>query len=156
MPASWERVRVALGEIKKVEDVFAITDVSGETPQTYWSKAGASYNRVAHGHAEYFLADAWQNYRPEEGEIVEIDITLKWSPCGWCAMRLADLKKQLTSAQRQSEARIQIAYLAEYNDKSGIDPWEVLRDAGIACTPYERTAQGVLWGHEKHKWRDLV
>ena len=95
MPASWERVRTALGEIQKVEDVFAITDVSGEASQTYWSKAGASYNNQAHGHAEYFLADAWQKYRPEQGEIVDIDITLKWSPCGWCAMRLADLKRQL-------------------------------------------------------------
>lgn len=156
MPATWERVRTALGEIQKVEDVFAITNVSGAAPKTYWSKAGASYNQIAHGHAEYFLADAWQNYRPEEGEIVEIDITLKWSPCGWCAMRLANLKAQLSSAQRQCEARIEVFYLAEYNDKSGIDAWEVLSNAGIPCTPYELTPQGVLWGHEKHKWRGLV
>ena len=78
---------------------------------------------MAHGHAEYFLADAWQNYRPEEGEIVEIDITLKWSPCGWCAMRLADLKKQLTSAQRQSEARIQIVFSTTWNQQCGLHAW---------------------------------
>ena len=151
MPASYDEVVRELNQLTCDEDVFAITKISNKSHGTAWSLPNGT---LAHNHAEYRLAQQLKDYEIEEGEIVDIDITLKWSPCGWCAMELQNLLSTFKSRARGvgADVSMTVYYLNIYHDKSGIDAWEVMQAAGIPCVQYGKTDQGKWWPGQRHRW----
>jgi Secreted Novel AID/APOBEC-like Deaminase 4 len=151
MPANRAEVKAQLAKITRLEQVFAIVKINGKTHRTYWSESGG--NEYAHKHAEYGILDDLQNYGVEDGEIVALDITLKWSPCGQCAMRLNDLKQTLSARKATARVSIEVYYLAVYRGQSDLDPWTVLNHANIPCRAYKNQAEGAWWPQEWHYYQ---
>ena len=153
MPASQDEVVTAFQGVQDLEHVFAIVKISGTPYKTFWSEPGGKPH--SHSHAEYFLAEDLRHYDVEEGEIVEIDITLKWSPCGDCAMQLATLLQELRGKPHANKLTMTVYYLAIYRGKakSGLDPWEVLSTYGIPCKAYKNSVGGGWWPSSWHHYQ---
>jgi hypothetical protein len=149
MPASKYRVETALQEVKKSADVFAIVYINGNYLDTFWSRPsdvrGATFKT---GCAEYQFIDWFEkNYEVESGEIVAIDITIKWSPYSGCALRLPNLLQTKNNAA----ITLSCSYLDVFRENSAKflsigNPLDALKMSGIPCVPYEETADGKWWG----------
>ncbi|HEX6748683.1 MAG TPA: hypothetical protein VF092_15400 [Longimicrobium sp.] len=150
MPATKQNVIDALDDVTEPStDVFLLV---GEGKQVFWSAPGSGSDvQKAKFHAESDFLRAFDQREVEEGEIVEV--TIKWSPCGTCAMRLVDLSQIL----QQRQALLEVYYLDVFHGKGGgvlgsLDPFDVLAAAGVKLAAYETTHDGAWWNDGKRMW----
>ncbi len=151
MPGSKKDVETALRKVTKVEEVFGVLQVNGAVKTVLWSKAGGS--AYAHDHAEYNLHEEFKTYDLEEGEVLEVELTLKWSPCLYCAMQLSTFLQLIKQKQSTAVVSLKVYYLDVYRGKNAIDPTELQGTYGFTCTAYESTETGRWWAGAKPLWK---